>query len=878
MYDLTFLDVSQFVLEPQRTGVQRVLAKAIEFLPRTRIMPFCVLDEHRVAILAPALFDLIPRYFQAQTPSARSRVAAAPGPHTPISTEELTIKLLAERPLAVLEAARFFARAKRILNLEAFSRSERSRFYISCGQLHRRKVFHFVHDFLLFEAPEVFPQLNWRYASDYVLLFEAYAAAGGLFVSTPDMARKVTEYFNRPLAEVKVVHFGGDLHAAAFGTTAGDAEHRKLTVIGTIEPRKYPLVVAESLDRVARADPTLDCAMVGAWGWVEPDTRAAIEAVFARGRVRHLGNIGDAELTARMRASDLGIYVSSAEGFGLPVIEFAAAGIPLITNAAVPAAALLGGATCTVLDQVDEKTLTAAIDASLKRAHARKPYYDWTWKNCAAEIFDWDPHGDKAREGGDSSLEHWRATMAWVRELRVQILGWEELKREVRARLSRDKRLAPPAKSAGAGEAALQLLVENISEIISDNLTRIFWADLLQIKPLLAELVRCLSAENYLDGISRAFILFLGREIDGRAASEAVRLRDTARAFARMVELVFSEEAAAALGEPRATALRAVVKDIEPIVAASLDEHLDLFRLTELLGLPAPNLADVLKAESLAASERDRLQLLLFLADRRALAGDSLDLFLEEVARATEEKRLEHAAIRIQKHKLNGTQATTAAPATTGAPAIDGAQAMNGARSSNDAQGMNGAQPMNGAQTINDAPPLNGAYAANGADAGTLPLPAAHTEKASGSASPDSLPESPTREVPMHSDPYWTGWHSVECTGADPFRWMGKEGVIHNPSGARPVRGLVLDIRNVYGADEPMAACFMGNTATTVNVESGPNGKGWRLYFDADGDAVYIDSVRLQALMSDSPARAEGLPDGRELSLCVTGATFVYGD
>jgi hypothetical protein len=107
---------------------------------------------------------------------------------------------------------------------------------------------------------------------------------------------------------------------------------------------------------------------------------------------------------------------------------------------------------------------------------------------------------------------------------------------------------------------------------------------------------------------------------------------------------------------------------------------------------------------------------------------------------------------------------------------------------------------------------------------------------------------------------------------------MGKEGVIHNPAGLRPVRDFVLEVQHVYGAHEPMVMGFMGDTAANVRVEAAPGGRGWRLHLGAAGEGVLIESVRLQALASDSPAHAEGLPDARELSFCVTGATFVYSD
>ena len=826
MFNLTFVDMSQFVSEPLRTGVQRVLVKVIEQMPRDKIIPFRILDEQHAAILDPAVFDLAIRYFRGNNDTNRQRYSARLGSCHETGQEELLIKFLAANPIAVLRAERFFSRAARIVNLESFSRPERSRFYISCNKEYRKNIFHFIHDFLIFEAPSVFPHLNWRYGFDYILLFEAYCAAGGFYVSTPQMAQRVSEYFSRPLADVKVVHFGGDLEKGATAPLSlRDDEKRRIVVVGTIEPRKYPLIVSETLDDIAANDDTLECLLIGRWGWLEPEMRGDIQKILSLGRLRHYENLGDVEVTRIMFGADLAIYVSATEGFGLPAIEFAALGVPLITNSAVPAATLIKHASCIVLDEVSTHTLSQAIASSLGSKHSRAPYYSWKWGDCAEEIFDWDPYNSRVDKSVIDGVSCWRHCVRLVRALRSRDLGWEDLKSDIRRRLATERQLRQEVTLIDMNtmpSRETESLVEMLSEIVNDNLNLVFWADFIQLRGLLAELVLAVSAENIFDGISRAFGIFLGRSIDGRAASEAVRMVDRDRAFERIIELIYSEEAANFLGELTITPLRSAINAIRPVVCECLTERIDLFRLMELMGLPAPSLKDVVVTENLMTSGIGRLELLLHCAHRRKVTGDTLDLFLEVIAGVIYERELQSPG----SAELESSATTSIIRSKDIVPGTE-----KGTSASNAAVGVPG----------------------------------------------DAVPKSIVRYMPIDSEGFDEGWYPAEYAHSGVFRWMGREGTVVNPDSSRPVREFVLDVLAVYGAHEPMVMGFMGEAVSHVTLESKLNDKGWKLRLFAPEVAV-IRFVRLQALVADVPARAEGTTDSRELSLCASGATFVYGD
>lgn len=823
MYSATFIDLSQFVSDPIRTGVQRVLIKAVEHFPRARIMPFRVIDQNTVAILDPLIFEICIRYFTGQESSQRARVAAVHQASNNISAEENLIRLIAQHPLAVMPAERFFHRASRIINLETFGDSNRSKFYAGCDLVYRKNVFHFMHDFLLFEEPQVFPQLNWRHAADYVLLFEAYAAAGGYFVSTPAMREKVKRYFSAPDSAVQLVHFGGDIssgHAVAAQSASGG--RKRVVVLGTLEPRKYPLIVTQALDELSAA-PDVECVVVGKWGWLNADERGQIEAIFAKGKVRHHIQIGDNALAELLAGTDVAIYVSSTEGFGLPVIEFAARGIPIVTNAAVPSAELVAGGNATILDAVTAPALVEAVRGRLDAGGDRTPYYNWTWQNFADEIFGSEagarPQEDEIFWGRVSlqppaeTLEHpfnihaaWRATAILIRRFRVKRLNWEELKVEVARHIfspvGQDLDLyRPPIESLSQEHKGD--LVEHISEVVSDNLYAIYWADIHDVRPLVAEFVRCLSVHGNLEGLIRGFQSFLGRPIDGPAAAESARITEKVWRFNRLLELIHSDEARANLGEQRATALCAVMDDTKPLMQRLLADPFNLVDLFSALGIAPPSVEDVCLTDEWLSASVERLELMLYFAHRQPPRGDRLDFFLDVVSEIMLEKGLQ-----VDRR-----------------PKVQPAQQRIG--------------------TIFDKTEV--------------------------------LPRSPSRRLDVLSTRFSEGWYPPEYVGSNAFRWMGMSGIIINPETDRLLNSVTLDVQSVYGAAEPIIDCFIDGKPVNFTTEKQQNGKGWLITMKPE-EASMVRKVQVDAVVSGCPARDEGTTDERDLSLCVLEAVFTYRD
>ena len=107
-----------------------------------------------------------------------------------------------------------------------------------------------------------------------------------------------------------------------------------IVCVGTIEPRKGHLAVIEAFNRlraqVPRFQPRL--AVIGKRGWGFESVFAAIEASPVREDILYLDYVPRADLVHLYNRAHFAAYLSTYEGFGLPVLEALACGIPVVTS------------------------------------------------------------------------------------------------------------------------------------------------------------------------------------------------------------------------------------------------------------------------------------------------------------------------------------------------------------------------------------------------------------------------------------------------------------------------------------------------------------------------------------------------------------------
>lgn len=177
---------------------------------------------------------------------------------------------------------------------------------------------------------------------------------------------------------------------AAFGAVEG----KYLLTTATLEPRKGLDVLVRALG--LSGAPDMPLLVVGQPGWGRVDlTKLAADAGLPVDRVRQLGRLDDADLAALLHGAVALVVPSSAEGFGLPLLEGMAAGVPVVSSDAPALVEVAGGATCVF--PVGDSTALASVlaqvvaDEELRRNMARRGRLqagEFSWTAAAGALWD----------------------------------------------------------------------------------------------------------------------------------------------------------------------------------------------------------------------------------------------------------------------------------------------------------------------------------------------------------------------------------------------------------------------------------------------------------------------------------------------------------
>ncbi len=146
-------------------------------------------------------------------------------------------------------------------------------------------------------------------------------------------------------------------------------------VLGTIEPRKNHLLLLNLWRQFAAtlgsAAPRL--VVVGRRGWENENVLDMLERCAALdGLVREAGTLPDREVASLLRGARALLFPSFAEGFGLPLAEALALGVPALASD-LPALREVGGAVPEYIDPLDGAAWRAAVlDYARPDSNARR--------------------------------------------------------------------------------------------------------------------------------------------------------------------------------------------------------------------------------------------------------------------------------------------------------------------------------------------------------------------------------------------------------------------------------------------------------------------------------------------------------------------------
>ncbi|MBE0665611.1 MAG: glycosyltransferase family 4 protein [Candidatus Aminicenantes bacterium] len=193
-----------------------------------------------------------------------------------------------------------------------------------------------IHDLLPFSHPQYFPKyFRFKFKkmvrlsqqrADCIVCGSAYSKAA------------IQDVFQIEDSRLRVIPYGINVDRYAAGPTdrvadgfdAGFPKAPFILVVGRLDPRKGLRLVLDLFEKL-RLDMDIRLVLVGGSDALPATEMRLIVSLQAAGLLHWFQNISDEMLTCLYRRARLLLFLPAVEGFGLPVLEAMAAGLPYLT-------------------------------------------------------------------------------------------------------------------------------------------------------------------------------------------------------------------------------------------------------------------------------------------------------------------------------------------------------------------------------------------------------------------------------------------------------------------------------------------------------------------------------------------------------------------
>ena len=159
---------------------------------------------------------------------------------------------------------------------------------------------------------------------------------------------------------VHVVHEGVDPTFGRTPVVVDGLPARYVLFVSTLEPRKNVIGLLSGFATAVAGGYPGDLILVGRWGWRTETAQEALRRSPVRSRIRHLDYLDRAALAGVLQRAEALVFPSFLEGFGLPVVEAMACGVPVIVSSSSSLPEVAGDAALYV-DPAKPEEIAAAI-------------------------------------------------------------------------------------------------------------------------------------------------------------------------------------------------------------------------------------------------------------------------------------------------------------------------------------------------------------------------------------------------------------------------------------------------------------------------------------------------------------------------------------
>jgi glycosyltransferase involved in cell wall biosynthesis len=253
-----------------------------------------------------------------------------------------------------------------------------------------------LHDLIFLFHPETHKPLNRWFLT--LMMPRFLRAADAVIAVSECTKRDAIRFYGIPEEKITVIYEGvnprfrpASPEAIAAVRARYNLPEHFILYVGTIEPRKNLTALLEAFHHLL-ATHDLRLVFVGKKGWLYEGFFRRLRELGLEDRVIFTGYVPDEDLPAIYSVADLFVFPSLYEGFGLPVLEAMACGVPVICSNTSSLPEVAGDAALLV-DPTDVRALAGAMERALRdeafrvtlRARGIERAQRFTWARAAQE-------------------------------------------------------------------------------------------------------------------------------------------------------------------------------------------------------------------------------------------------------------------------------------------------------------------------------------------------------------------------------------------------------------------------------------------------------------------------------------------------------------
>jgi glycosyltransferase involved in cell wall biosynthesis len=232
-------------------------------------------------------------------------------------------------------------------------------------------------------------------------------SARRVLVDSDATRRDLVRLYGIPEAKIETVYPGRDeslapVHDPLLRDAVQDRYGFRapyILYLGTLHPRKNLVRLVQAFERLrSRASETeyplsqLQLVLAGQRGWLYREIFSEVQRLGLEGSVILTGYVADQDLPALLSGAEIFAFPSLYEGFGFPVLEAMACGVPVVCSSTSSLPEVAGDAALLV-EPLDVEAIASALFRLLTEPDLRRELVElgfaqarrFSWRRCAEE-------------------------------------------------------------------------------------------------------------------------------------------------------------------------------------------------------------------------------------------------------------------------------------------------------------------------------------------------------------------------------------------------------------------------------------------------------------------------------------------------------------